>query len=99
VKTLANLARFVIADRTDPHMVRSELTYITANVPTIPVQPIVQGDAVLPPEFGTWQLYKSFLPVYRYADLPQFLASLTESVIASVEGHVRARRLADSDST
>jgi hypothetical protein len=98
VKTLANLARFVIADLTDPRMVRSELSYITANVPTVPVQPIMQRDAKLPPEYGTWELYKSFLPVYRYANLPQLLTSLTEAVIAPVEGHVHARRLADNDS-
>jgi hypothetical protein len=39
VKTLASLARFVIADLTDPHLVRSELTYITANVPIVPCSP------------------------------------------------------------
>lgn len=98
VKTLANLARFVIADLTDPRMVRSELTYITANVPTVPVQSIMQSDANLPPEYGTWELYKSFLPVYRYVDLPQLLASLTEAVITPVEQHIHARRLADADS-
>lgn len=98
VKTLANLARFVIADLTDPRMVRSELTYIIPNVPTVPVQPIIQSDSDLPPEYGTWELYKSFLPVFRYADLPQLLASLTEAVITPVEGHVHARRLAGGDS-
>ena len=98
VKTLANLARFIIADLTDPRMVRSELTYITANVPSVPVQPIVQSDADLPPEYGAWVLYKSFLPVYRYADLPQLLASLTEGVITPVEGYVHPRHLADGDS-
>jgi uncharacterized protein YjbI with pentapeptide repeats len=98
VKTLANLARFVIADLTDPRMVRSELGFIVSNLPTVPVQPIIEGNGRLPPEYGTWELYKSFLPVYRYADLPQLLASLTEVVITPVEGHVRARRLVDADS-
>jgi hypothetical protein len=98
VKTLANLARFVIADLTDPRMVRSELTYIVPNVPTVPVQPIMQRDGELSPEYGTWALYKSFLPVYRYADLSDLLANLTEAVIKPVERHVIARRLADADS-
>ena len=98
VKTLANLARFVIADLTDPRMVRSELTYIIPNVPTVPVQPIMQSDAHLPPEYETWALYKSFLSVYRYTDLPKLLANLTDAVIAPVEGHVHARRLTDADS-
>jgi hypothetical protein len=38
------------------------------------------------------------LLVHRYADLSHLLASLTEVVIAPVEGHVSARRLADADS-
>jgi hypothetical protein len=97
VKTLANLARFVIADLTDPHMVRSELAYIVPNVPTVPVQPILQSDADLPTEYATWALYKSFLPVYRYADLEHLLGNFTEVIIAPVEQHVHARRLADAE--
>jgi sugar/nucleoside kinase (ribokinase family) len=97
VKTLANLARFVIADLTDPHMVRSELQAILPNVPAVPVQPIIEGDAALLTEYADWARFPWFLPVYRYADLVQLLASLTEAVIAPVEGHVHARRLADAD--
>lgn len=97
VKTLANLARFVIVDLTDPNMVRSEVTYITANLPTVLVQPVIASGANLPTEYETWALYKSFLPVYRYAGLSHLRASLTEAVIAPVEGHVIVRRLADAD--
>jgi hypothetical protein len=93
VKTLANLARFVIADLTDPHMVRAELTAIIPNAPTVPVQSIIQGNSALPTEHESWALYHSVLPVYRYADLPDLLANLNESVIAPVEAHVHARRL------
>lgn len=93
VKTLANLARFVIADLTDPNMVRSELSYITANVPSVPIQPLIQEGAKLPVEYETWVLYRSFLPLYSYADLSHLLANLTESVITPVEAHVQARRL------
>lgn len=95
VKTLANLARFIIADLTDPRMIRSELTAIIPNVPTVPVQPIVQGNADIPTEFASWSLYRSFLPVYRYLDVPDLLASLTEKVIEPAETHVHARRLVD----
>jgi hypothetical protein len=40
VKTLANLARFVVVDLTDPNMVRSELTAITTSVPSVPIRPL-----------------------------------------------------------
>lgn len=93
VKTLANLACFVIADLTDPHMVRAELTAIIPAVPTVPVQPLIEGNAALPTEYESWALYRSVLPVYRYVDLPQLLASLNESVITPIEAHVHARRL------
>jgi uncharacterized protein YjbI with pentapeptide repeats len=93
VKTLANLARFVIADLTDPHMVRAELTAIIPNVPTVPVQPLIEANADLPTEYESWALFNSFRPVYRYADLSDLLANLNKSVIAPVEAHVQARRL------
>lgn len=95
VKILANLARFVVADLTDPNMVRSELSYITANVPTVPIQSLLEEGMSLPTEYSTWREYRSFLSVYRYADFDQLLANLTESVIEPVEGHVQARRISD----
>jgi len=38
------------------------------------------------------------LPVYRYANLEHLLGNLTEVIIAPVEAHVVARRLADVES-
>jgi hypothetical protein len=95
VKTLANLARFVVVDLTDPNMVRSELTYITANVPTVPVRPLIEGDAPLPTEFETWKRYNTFLPVYRYRDIPQLIAALDEAIINPVEQVVRPRPIVE----
>ena len=95
VKTLANLARFVIADLTEPNLVRSALTYITANLPTVPVQPIMASGATLPTEYATWKRHQTFLEIYRYADPQQLLANRADAVIAPVEAHVVARRLAD----
>lgn len=93
VKTLANLARFVIADLTDPHMVRAELTALTMSAQSVPIQPIIHGDDALPTEYDSWALARLFLPVHRYIDLSDLLANLTESVITPVEAHVQARRL------
>ncbi len=93
VKTLAHLARFVIADLTDPNMVRSELTYIIPNIPTVPVCSLIEGDAMLPTEYESWMTYRTFLSVHRYDSLQQLLASLDEAVIMPVEDLVRPRRL------
>lgn len=88
VKILANLARFVIADLTDAHMVGSELTYITMTLPAVPIQPLIEGEAELPGEYGSWALHPFFEPVYRYTDIQQLLANLDEAVIAPVEQHI-----------
>lgn len=93
VKTLANLARFVIADLTDPQMVRAELTALTMSAQSVPIQSIIQGDDALPTEYDSWALARLFLPVHRYVDLSDLLANLNESVITPVEAHVQARRL------
>lgn len=98
VKILANLARFIIADLTDPHMIRAELTAIIPSIPTVPVQSIVEGDAELPTEYDSWALYQSFLPVYRYTDVSKLLTDL-ESVLAPVESHVQAHRIVSGDPT
>lgn len=70
VKALANLARFVVVDLTDPNMVRSELTAITASVPTVPIRTLIKGEAPLPTEVETRAAFRSFLPIYRYRDVP-----------------------------
>jgi uncharacterized protein YjbI with pentapeptide repeats len=98
VKTLANLARFVVVDLTEPNMVRSELTYITANVPTVPIRPLIEGDAKLPTEVETWAAFRSFLPIYRYRDIPQLITALDEAVITPVEQYVRPRPIVERPS-
>jgi hypothetical protein len=99
VKTLANLARFVIADLTDPRVVRTELALIVPTLPAAPVQPIIQRDAELLLEYSWYrENFKSFLPVYRFADLEDLLANLTSLVIEPAEAHVQARRLSDGSS-
>jgi len=88
VKTLATLARFVVVDLTDPTMVRSELTAITTSVPTVPIQPLIESDASLPTEADVWATYRSFLPTYRYRDIPHLIDALDEVVINPVEQFV-----------
>ncbi len=89
VKTLANLARFVVVDLTDPNMVRSEVTAITTSVPTVPIRPLIESDAPLPTEVETWAAFRSFLPIYRYHNISQLIAALDEAVINPVEQFVR----------
>ncbi len=98
VKTLATLARFVVVDLTDPNMVRSELTAITTSVPTVPIRPLIEGEAPLPTEVDAWALHHTFLPIYRYRDISQLIAALDEAVITPVEQFVYPRPIVEHPS-
>lgn len=95
IKTLATLARFVVVDLTDPNMVRSELTAITTSVPTVPIRPLIEGEAPLPTDVDAWAVHHSFLPIYRYRDVPHLLAALDEAVITPVQQFLRPRPIVE----
>ena len=86
VSTLAHMARFVIADITDARVILQELERIVPNLPSVPVQPILQSRArqnvVIDDDYRP---YPWFLPVARYRDDRQLLAGIGEKVIAPAE--------------
>src|SRR6266700_5895412 len=84
VSILAHLARFIIADLTEPSSIPKELEAI---VPTlaVPVQPLLEGSARPYAMFKDYWKYQWVLKVYRYDGLEELLASLTEQVIEPAE--------------
>jgi uncharacterized protein YjbI with pentapeptide repeats len=92
VGLLAGLARFVIADITDPSMIRVELREIAPRLPSVPIQPLLLDSAAPMAEFPLYEDYPWVLPLYRYKDLPQLLAALND-VIAPAEQRIRMRLL------
>jgi Pentapeptide repeats (8 copies) len=92
VTTLARLARFIIADLTDPKSIPQELAFIVPDLPSVPVQPLLQARSK---EYGMFDHFKSFpwvLPVHRYTTVARLLATLREHVIEPAEN--RAKELA-----
>jgi uncharacterized protein YjbI with pentapeptide repeats len=89
VSLLARMARFIIADLTDPSSIPKELEAI---VPTlaVPVQPLLEGASRPYAMFKDNWKYDWVLPVYRYEGLEPLLAVLAEKVIAPAEGKVNA---------
>jgi uncharacterized protein YjbI with pentapeptide repeats len=85
IKTLASLARFVIADVTDATEVRAELHNIAPDFTSLPIQLILlRGHA----EFVSLSHLTKFpwvLPIFEYDDLKQLLADLGEKVIRPAE--------------
>src|SRR5262249_2504866 len=89
VSLLARMARFIIADLTDPSSIPKALEAI---IPTlaVPVQPLLEGASGPFAMFKDYWKYDWVLPVYRYREPEQLLATLAEKVIVPAEGKVRA---------
>ena len=84
VSTLAHLARFIVADLTEPSSLPKELEAI---VPTlaVPVQPLLEGSTRPYAMFQDYWKYQWVLEVYCYNGIEELLASLKEYVIEPAE--------------
>jgi len=89
VSLLARMARFIIADLTDPSSIPKELETIVPSL-AVPVQPLLEGSTRPYAMFKDYWKYEWVLPVYRYEGLEPLLATLAEKVIAPAEGKVKA---------
>jgi Pentapeptide repeats (8 copies) len=102
VSLLARMARFIIADLTDPSSIPKELEAIVPHL-AAPVQPLLEGASRPYAMFKDYWKYDWVLPVYRYEGLEPLLATLAEKVIAPAEGKVRAlqerRRMIEAELT
>jgi hypothetical protein len=102
VSLLARMARFIIADLTDPSSIPKELEAI---VPTlaVPVQPLLEGSARPYAMFKDYWKYEWVLPIHFYEGLEPLLATLAEKVIVPAEGKVKAlaerRRMIEEELT
>ena len=104
ITLLARMARFIIADLTDPSSIPQELQAIIPSV-RVPVQPLLLEGSSLYSMFKDFdpQDFHWVLPVYQYKELEQLLATLAEKVIAPAEGKVKAlqerRRMIEAELT
>ena len=104
VTLLARMARFIIADLTDPSSIPQELQAIIPSV-RVPIQPLLLEGSSLYSMFKDFdpQDFHWVLPVYRYKEPEQLLATLAEKVIAPAEGKVQAlaerRRMIEAELT
>jgi hypothetical protein len=91
VTLLARMARFIIADLTDPSSIPQELQAIIPSV-RVPVQPLLLEGSSLYSMFKDFdpQDFHWVLPVYRYKEPEQLLATLADNVIAPAEGKAKA---------
>ncbi|MBO0795926.1 MAG: pentapeptide repeat-containing protein [Ktedonobacteraceae bacterium] len=84
VRTLAHLARFIIADLTEPSSIPQELQAI---IPTlaVAVQPILLEEKRAYAMFGDFSRYHWVLPIYYYHNQASLLASIEAHIIEPAE--------------
>jgi uncharacterized protein YjbI with pentapeptide repeats len=89
VSTLAHMARFVIADLTDPRSIPQELTRIIPLLPSVPVKPLLLASQQEYGMFTDFRAYPWVLEPYRYATEQTLLAELDQMVIAPAEAKAK----------
>jgi uncharacterized protein YjbI with pentapeptide repeats len=89
VRTLAHLARFIIADLTDPSSIPQELQAIVPDL-AVPVQPLLlEGKQEYSMFVDLPKKYHWVLKTHQYKDLDGLLATLEEKVIGPAEAKAK----------
>ena len=92
VSILAHMALFVIADITDAKSIPQELQRIVPDLPSVPVQPLLQSEEN---EYGMFEDFKRYpwvLELHYYKDLADLKISLKEKIIIPVENWLSKNR-------
>jgi hypothetical protein len=93
IKTLASMARFVIADLTDAPSVLMELGAIVPAFPLVAVRLMIKKSAH---EYGMLEEIRSYRSVvedtYEYEDVEKVIALIKENIIVPAEEKMRELR-------
>src|SRR5215510_6916822 len=96
------MARYIVADLTDPSSIPKELEAIVPDL-AVPVQPLLEGSSRPFAMFKNYWKYDWVLPVYRYEGIEPLLDALAEKVIVPAEEKVKAlqerRRMIEAELT
>ncbi len=92
VSLLARMARFVIADLTDAKSIPQELSMIIPDLPSVPVQPLLQTTEQAYSMFEHFRRYPWVLKDYYYTSVDDLLPALKEHIIDPVEQKVQELR-------
>jgi hypothetical protein len=83
VSLLARMARFIVADLTDPSSIPKELEAIVPHL-AVPVQPLLEGDRPYAMFKDYWK-YDWVLPVQRYESVTSLIGTLADKFIEPAE--------------
>jgi hypothetical protein len=83
------MSRFIVADITDPKSIPQELASIVPNLPSVPVQPVLQTG------YEPWGMYDHIrrypwvLPLVSYVDSAALIGDMEAKVIGPAEEKAR----------
>jgi hypothetical protein len=90
VSTLAHMARFVIADLTDPMSIQHELMAFVPDLTSVPVQPLLLASA---PKYAMFddlrRRYSWVLEPFVYKNRDHLLAAIADNVIGPAEAKAK----------
>jgi len=92
VSLLARMARFVIADLTDAKSIPQELSMIIPDLPSVPIQPLLQTTEEAYSMFEHFRRYPWVLKDYYYTSVDDLLPALKEHIIEPAEQKVQELR-------
>jgi hypothetical protein len=85
VSILAHLARFVVADITDPRSVPQELQNIVPSVPSVPILPLISADSHAYGMFDDFRDYRNVLEPVIYFSTEHLIEDLHSHAVRSAE--------------
>lgn len=88
VVTLAHMARFIIADLTDPRSIPQELMAIVPTLPSVPVKPLLLKGEQPWGMYQTIARYPWVLPIFEYDDARHLVKEIGPAIIQPVEDYL-----------
>ena len=85
VTTIARLARFILADITDPRSVPHELATLVPSLPSVPVQPLIGKGAEPWGMYDSIKVYPWVRPIWTYEDKRDLVCRFETEIVASIE--------------
>jgi hypothetical protein len=85
VSMLAHMARFVIADLSDPKSIPHELAHVIPLLPSVPIMPVIVRSQEEYSMFEHFFGFRHVLKPFRYRNQDQLIASLETKMILPAE--------------
>jgi hypothetical protein len=92
VGVLAHMARFIIADVSSPRSIPHELAHVVKDLPSVPVQPIIDSREREYAMIEHLQNYPWFLDTVEYNGHEDLLSFISEKVIQPAERYLESMK-------